>query len=68
MGQSPPSETYNDQRNGFPFFQGVTDFGDINHKSRIWCSEPRAIANINQILLSIRAPVGEVNVTILNVV
>jgi type I restriction enzyme, S subunit len=63
MGQSPPSETYNDQRNGLPFFQGVTDFGDINPKSRIWCSEPRAIANSNQILLSVRAPVGEVNVT-----
>jgi type I restriction enzyme S subunit len=63
MGQSPPSETYNNQRNGLPFFQGVTDFGEINPKGRIWCSEPRATANSNQILLSVRAPVGEINVT-----
>ncbi|MGB6594004.1 MAG: hypothetical protein WBE68_21100 [Candidatus Nitrosopolaris sp.] len=49
MGQSPPSETYNDQRNGFPFFQGVTDFGDINHKSRIWCSADRSVTHVGKL-------------------
>ena len=63
MGQSPPSETYNLDRKGLPFYQGVSDFGDIFPKSRIWCSNPQKIANKNEILFSVRAPVGEINIT-----
>jgi type I restriction enzyme S subunit len=63
MGQSPPSETYNLERKGLPFYQGVSDFGDIFPKSRIWCSNPKKIANENEILFSVRAPVGEINIT-----
>jgi type I restriction enzyme, S subunit len=63
MGQSPPSESYNDQHVGLPFFQGVSDFQEIHPKPRVWCSDPKKIADVNQILLSVRAPVGEVNLT-----
>lgn len=63
MGVSPPSETYNTDSTGLPFFQGNADFGEIFPKTRIWCSEPNRIAQLNQILLSVRAPVGEINLT-----
>jgi type I restriction enzyme S subunit len=63
MGQSPPSETYNDQKKGLPFYQGVSDFNEIFPIPRIWCSIPKKIANPNEILFSVRAPVGELNLT-----
>ncbi len=63
MGMSPPSESYNEDKIGLPFYQGVTDFGNIYPKSTVWCSEPRKIAEKNQILFSVRAPVGEINIT-----
>ena len=63
MGQSPPSETYNDKKEGLPFYQGVFDFGETFPKPRIWCSSPKKIANKNEILFSVRAPVGELNLT-----
>jgi len=61
-GQSPPSETYNDKGIGYPFFQGKADFGLINPNVRIWCSKPKKIARPNDILLSVRAPVGPTNI------
>ena len=64
MGQSPPSENYNDIGEGLPFYQGVSDFGNMFPKPRIWCSKPKKIANKNEILFSVRAPVGELNITI----
>lgn len=63
MGQSPPSSTYNFLRNGLPFFQGKTDFGDIYPTIRVFCSEPNKIADPNDILISVRAPVGSTNLT-----
>ena len=63
MGQSPPSTTYNNKKEGLPFYQGVSDFGELFPKSRIWCSNPKKIANENEILFSVRAPVGELNLT-----
>ncbi|MDE1818305.1 MAG: restriction endonuclease subunit S [Thaumarchaeota archaeon] len=63
MGQSPPSECYNDVGNGLPFFQGVTDFGDIFPEPKVWCNDARKIAEPNEILFSVRAPVGEVNLS-----
>lgn len=63
MGQSPLSDTYNRNRVGLPFFQGKTDFGARFPKVRVWCSEPSKVASTNAILFSVRAPVGDVNLS-----
>lgn len=63
MGQSPSSDTYNTDGEGLPFFQGNADFGSRSPKIRYWCSVPTKIASKNSILFSVRAPVGEVNIT-----
>lgn len=61
MGQSPPSDTYNLNGIGLPFFQGKTDFGDYSPTPRIYCSEPVKIAKAGDVLISVRAPVGPTN-------
>ncbi|MEQ9071689.1 MAG: restriction endonuclease subunit S, partial [Gimesia chilikensis] len=61
MGQSPPSTSYRTQPEGLPFFQGKAEFGDLYPKARKWCIQPNKIAIENDILLSIRAPVGPTN-------
>lgn len=61
MGQSPPSSTYNTDGIGLPFFQGKADFGYINPLPRVWCSEPSRVGSAGDILISVRAPVGDVN-------
>ncbi|MDD5486041.1 MAG: restriction endonuclease subunit S [Dehalococcoidales bacterium] len=62
MGQSPPSESYNDIGKGIPFFQGKSDFGLIHPAVRSYCSDPKKTANTNDILISVRAPVGAINI------
>lgn len=62
MGQSPPSETYNKEQKGLPFFQGCTDFGRIHPEPTVWCSDPNRIAEPNDILMTVRAPVGPTNI------
>lgn len=62
MGQSPASETYNDIGKGLPFFQGKTDFQSMYPTIRMFCSAPQKTANKNDILMSVRAPVGAVNI------
>lgn len=62
MGQSPPSDTYNTNGIGLPFFQGSKDFGTIYPTPRVWCSNPQRIAKKGDILISVRAPVGSVNI------
>lgn len=62
MGQSPLSESYNKVGDGLPFFQGKTDFGDVYPKIRVYCTSPNKIAEADDILLSVRAPVGSINV------
>jgi type I restriction enzyme S subunit len=62
MGQSPPSEHYNQHREGIAFFQGKTDFGKRNPVPRYWCTQPTKFARIGDILISVRAPVGPTNV------
>jgi len=61
MGQSPPSSTYNKKGIGLPFLQGKMEFGEIYPKALVYCSEPIKIAQPNDILISVRAPVGDVN-------
>jgi type I restriction enzyme S subunit len=60
-GQSPPSSTYNFEARGLPFFQGKADFGILYPTTRIWCDKPMKIAQANDILISVRAPVGPTN-------
>ncbi|GIW12565.1 MAG: type I restriction system specificity protein [Tepidiforma sp.] len=62
MGQSPPGETYNERGDGLPFFQGVADFNYRHPTPRVFCSAPSRIADPGDILLSVRAPIGRVNV------
>ena len=63
MGQSPLSESYNENKEGLPFFQGKTEFADIYIKrTNTYCNQPLKIAEKNDILISVRAPVGDVNI------
>ena len=65
MGQSPLSQSYNIDKKGLPFYQGKTEFGDMYIKeSNIYCNSPIKIAEKNDILMSVRAPVGDVNIAI----
>lgn len=63
MGQSPDSSTYNQNKNGLPFFQGNADFGDVFPAVRLWCSNPIKVAKKNDILISVRAPIGALNIS-----
>ena len=62
MGQSPDSSTYNTENIGLPFFQGNADFGELNPIAKTWCSAPIKIAYKNYILISVRAPIGALNI------
>jgi type I restriction enzyme S subunit len=64
MGQSPESTYYNEHGEGLPFHQGVTDFGDRFVSHRIYCTALNRIAEAGDILCSVRAPVGRLNVTL----
>lgn len=61
MGQSPDSSSYN-YEDGLPFFQGNADFGEYYPTIRILCNKPKKIANKYDVLISVRAPVGAVNI------
>ena len=63
MGQSPEKESINYGGNGFPFLQGKADFGTISPTPTTWCDSPKKIAKKGDILLSVRAPVGDVNIS-----
>ena len=61
MGQSPAGTTYNETGEGLPFYQGRTDFAFRFPKKRMYCSAPTRIAEKGDILISVRAPVGDLN-------
>ena len=61
MGQSPDSDSYNDNEDGIPFFQGNADFGEKYPTTRKWCNAPTKIAHAEDILISVRAPIGALN-------
>ncbi len=61
MGQSPPGDTYNEKGVGLPFFQGCTDFGFRFPTNRVYCSKPTRYAESGDTLVSVRAPVGDIN-------
>lgn len=62
MGQSPDSKFYNDVGEGVPFFQGKTDYGEKYTIVKHWTTNPTKIAKANSVLMSVRAPVGPVNI------
>ena len=61
MGQSPDGKTYNLNNIGLPFMQGSAEFGVHHPIPQKWCSEPKKIAKPGDLLLSVRAPVGDTN-------
>ncbi|WP_013627798.1 restriction endonuclease subunit S [Rubinisphaera brasiliensis] len=62
MGQSPKSEFYNEVGDGLPFHQGVTNFGDRYPTHKTFCTVKNRLAHENDILFSVRAPVGRINI------
>ena len=63
MGQSPDGKTYNDAGEGMIFYQGKTEFGDLYiGKANTWTTAPTRIAEANDVLMSVRAPVGSTNI------
>ena len=61
MGQSPPGSTYNEDGDGLPFFQGRADFGFRYPENRKFCTAPTRRAQPADTLVSVRAPVGDIN-------
>jgi type I restriction enzyme S subunit len=61
MGQSPPSSACSETGDGLPFIQGNAEFGVRYPVPRLRCSAPTRVAQAGDLLLSVRAPVGEVN-------
>lgn len=61
MGQSPPGNTYNEIGEGMPFYQGRTDFGFRFPTRRMFCTAPTRYAKPGDTLVSVRAPVGDIN-------
>jgi type I restriction enzyme S subunit len=61
MGQSPPGSSYNEEGKGIAFYQGRTDFGFRYPSERVYCTEPKRFAEPGDTLVSVRAPVGDVN-------
>ena len=62
MGQSPDSKSYNKDKNGIPFYQGNADFGEKHPTPTVWCTAPKKIARKGDILISVRAPIGDMNI------
>jgi type I restriction enzyme S subunit len=62
MGQSPPGSSYNENGEGFPFLQGNAEFGNENPTNYKYTTAPNKIAPQNSILISVRAPVGDLNI------
>lgn len=63
MGQSPSGESYNEDKQGIIFYQGRTDFGFRLPAIRTYTTEPKRLAKKDDILISVRAPVGDLNIS-----
>lgn len=62
MGQSPDSSSYNTSGHGMPFFQGNADFGKVSPTAKTWCTDPKKTASAGDLLISVRAPIGALNI------
>ena len=64
MGQSPPGESLSEDDTGTLFYQGRAEFGPVFPTPRLYTSDPRRMAKQGSILMSVRAPVGDINVAL----
>lgn len=62
MGVSPPGFSYNETGEGIAFFQGVRDFSYLHPAARVYTNAPKRLATPGDILFSVRAPVGRLNI------
>lgn len=62
MGVSPPGFSYNETGEGIAFFQGVRDFSYLHPVARVYTNAPKRLAKPGDILFSVRAPVGRLNI------
>lgn len=62
MGQSPNGSSYNNNGRGIPFLQGNKTFGFLYPTIDTWTTEPKKIGKKNSVLMSVRAPVGDMNI------
>ena len=62
MGQSPQSSTYNLNKDGLPFLQGKKAFGRMYPHFETWTTVWNKKANKNDLLFTVRAPVGDINI------
>lgn len=62
MGQSPKGDTYNDVGEGTLFYQGRAEFGWRFPTPRLYTTDPKRMASKGDVLMSVRAPVGDLNI------
>ena len=62
MGQSPAGASYNEEGKGAVLYQGRGDFGWRYPTRRLFTTEPKRMASKNDVLMSVRAPVGDLNI------
>ena len=62
MGQSPKGDTYNEDGDGTVFYQGRAEFGFRFPTRRLFTTDPKRMAQENDVLMSVRAPVGDFNI------
>lgn len=62
MGQSPQGSSYNESKNGIAFYQGRAEFGSRFPSVRLFTTQPTRFADVDSVLLSVRAPVGDINI------
>ena len=66
MGQSPKGDSYNEEGLGTVFFQGRAEFGWRFPTIRLYTTSPQRMAQKGDILMSVRAPVGDINIAIMD--
>ncbi|MBT2655364.1 restriction endonuclease subunit S [Bacillus sp. ISL-18] len=66
MGQSPKGDTYNENKNGVVFYQGRAEFGWRFPTPRLYTTDPKKMAEKGDVLMSVRAPVGDLNIALEN--
>lgn len=64
MGQSPDGKSLNENDDGITFFQGRAEFGCRYPTKRLSTTEPKRMAKMGDVLLSVRAPVGDLNIAL----
>ena len=64
MGQSPKGETYNELGDGVLFYQGRAEFGWRYPSPRLYTTDPKRMAKQGDVLMSVRAPVGDMNIAL----